>query len=274
MQRVGNPHHHPGLSRVRVALDDLLDSLTSRNAVGLLMFLAAVIATVFVWKSRPLTGLSIPDTLLLLVLVATLALSRLFPIRIGETTQLCMGSVPLYLLCTVFVPPVAAVAAALALAVREWTTCRRCHTTIADVEAQVGRWMLLILGVSSLVQLFPNDEVLFAGALAGILLWAGDVLTLPPAMLRGSWGKCLGLSGQLARASYAGELTQYVIALFALAFIKGSDNYGITALYIPLILMTLGLLYLYLKEAEADQAAERLLKKREAEGPRQSTAQE
>lgn len=224
----------------------LRDVCTSQMLVGAVLFVGAIATAGVAWSAQRPVPLPAANEVFLLVLITAVAASQWLPIRIGKATHLYFASVPLYLLCCLFAPPVAMVGTGIGMLTREISICRRCGNTAGDVTAQVGRWMVVSFGVSTVVHLFAAEYILFAGALAAILLWIGDVISSPFVLTPASGREALHTMARAARSSYAGELMQYLIALFTLALLRsGVDWLGL--LYIPLILMSLLLLYLYLK---------------------------
>ena len=235
-----------GARRERGALQEALGKLALAGGMG-----AAGLAWVIA-RPEPVT---LGRGVLLLCLVAAVAASARLRLRIGSKTYLYVANIPLYLLATLFAPPVAMVATGVGIATRELSICRRCQNSVGQVSGQIGRWMLLTGGVAALFGAFSPEYVLFAGMLAGVLLWLGDLVTaalilLPPDG-RSPGARILALVQQ----SYAAELMQYLIGLFALGLFDTSGGW-LDMLYVPLIVLSSVLLYIYLKTIdEMNQAA-------------------
>jgi hypothetical protein len=207
------------------------------------------------WVVSPPGSLAVGQEVLLLCLVAAVAVSARLRLRIGTKTYLYVANIPLYLLATLFPPAVAMVVAGVGIALRELSICRRCQNTVGQVAGQIGRWMLLTGGVGALFGLFGPDELLFAGALAGVLLWLGDLVTAAVILFPAA-GQPLGTRiVHLVQQSYAAELMQYLIGLFVLGLFSTNSGW-LGLLYLPLIVLSGALLYIYLKTIdEMNQAA-------------------
>lgn len=232
-----------------IAMQAVLDRITPQPLLGAAVFLAATLTVGLAWAAQRPMLVSPGSQVLLLFLIAAVIGSHWLPIRVGKTTQLYLSSVPLYLLCCLFSPPVAAVATGLGMLAREISVCRRCGNTAGDIAAQVGRWTLLSFAVSAVVSLFPASYILYGGALAAVLLWLGDVCTSPFVLAPITGEDPFTIVTKAAKTSYAGELMQYLIGLFTLASLRsGSEWIGVV--YLPLIVLSLVLLYVYLRAAD------------------------
>jgi hypothetical protein len=144
------------------------------------------------------------------------------------------------------------------LATREITICRKCNNTAGQVAGQIGRWMLLSFTVSSVMRWWSADYLLFAGAVAGLMLWLGDVCTSPLVVMTSPGQNGFAKIGRLLKQSYAGELMQYLIGLFTLGLLgPGTGLLGLV--YVPSILLSVVLLYLYLKAADEMSQAGQVL---------------
>jgi hypothetical protein len=218
-----------------------------RPLIGTGVFVAAVAVTVLAWLIQPPAAMGIGDILLLVALMAAVAGSRWIRIRAGKSAVLYFSSIPLYLLACLFAPPLAAAATGAGMLVREIIACRRCvDNTGGVIGAQVGRWMLLSGAVSTVVHLIQPEYLLYAGTLAAVLLWIGDVCSAPVVFSPVTGQHPARVIVDAARQSYAGELMQYLIALFALALIRTAILW-IEIVYVPLIVLCVLLLYLYLR---------------------------
>lgn len=245
------PHHgrrfdmqHGGL-----IVQATLARVTTQPLLGIALFLSALLVVTLAWVLQHPASLSATDETVLLCLIAVVAASQWLPVRLG-TTNLYLSGVPLYLLTCLFVPQVAAAACGMGMLAREISICRRCGNTAGDIGAQVGRWTLLSFGVSAVVALFPANLIVYGGALAAVLLWLGDVFTCPFVLSPMTGQDPWTVIGQAARASYTGELMQYLIALFTFALLR-SGGLWLSVAYIPLIALSLVLLYLYMKSVDA-----------------------
>jgi hypothetical protein len=152
---------------------------TTKLLVGVPLLIVALAATATTWAIHPPAALSPLEALLLLGLTGVVGGSRLWAVRIGKATRLYITSVPLYLLCCLFSPALAATAIGIGMLAREISVCKECANTAGTIAAQVGRWILLGLGVSAMVSLWPGEYIGYAALLALALLWLGDVLTFP-----------------------------------------------------------------------------------------------
>jgi hypothetical protein len=141
---------------------------------------------------------------------------------------------------------------------REISVCKECANTAGTIAAQVGRWILLGLGVSAMVSLWPGEYIGYAALLALALLWLGDVLTFPFVFTPVSGQDPLVTAMTAARQSFTGELMQYLVAMSALLMFRTGilwtgivwvDVLGALLLVLPVLL-----LYFYLKGEDALQS--------------------
>jgi hypothetical protein len=215
----------------------------------------AVIAVVAVWVAAPPDSLAWSDLPLMVILIAAVAGSRRWPIHIGRSTRLYLASVPLYLLACLFAPPVAALATACGMAIRELGACRECQNAPGTVASQVGRWALLSLCASGLAHAFGPAYLGYAALLAALALWLGDIVSCPLAFGPIAGQGPLALMRRVAAQSSAGELMQYLIALLTLVLFRTgiliTGVLWVDALSLLMVLLTLALLYLCLRGAES-----------------------
>lgn len=234
-------------------LGGILAALAELPILRVTLLAGALTTVAASWDLRPPGALAVTDEMLLFALTMAVAISYRVPVRVGHQTTLYFSSVPLYLLCCHFPVPVAAAATGLGMLTRELSVCRRCGNPPDVVMTQVGRWVLLSAGISALVHSWPGDYLLYTGTLAAALLWAGDVCTAPlilPARQKG----LTATIGMLASRSYAPELMQYLTGLYLLMLIQSGVDLS-ALMYVPLVSLTLVLLYMYLKSLDSMSTA-------------------
>jgi len=228
--------------------------LTPQERIAGELALFAVLTTILTWILWRPTAPSGGDEVILLCLLAAVAGSNHLPVRIGQKTTIYFSSVPLYLLCCLFSPPIAAAATGLAMLTRELSVCKRCGNTPDLIASQVARWTLLSLGVSIVVHQWPADYVFYTGTLAAALLWAGDIATCIFIFPSRSSAGPVATMVAVARETYALELMQYLIALFVLMLLRSGSPWVLGIAYMPMILLSLLLLYLYLRSLDESEA--------------------
>lgn len=256
MRDLLNREQMPSPTSFRLTALKLLAHHVSLDAViGELLFLIAVGAGAAAWLTAPPTALSTTDAVLLVFLAGTVAMSRLWPVRIGRSARLYIASIPLYLLSCLFAPPLVAGAVGVGMLAREISVCRQCENKPGTIMAQVGRWMLLSLGVSAIVHAGPDVYLAYTALLAAFLLWAGDVLTCPFVFTPITGKDPLVTVLSIARQSFAGESMQYLIAMLILLVyrtgILWTGILWVDFLGVLLVLLPILLLYIYLKGEDA-----------------------
>jgi hypothetical protein len=220
---------------------------------GLVALLAVTVAGLGSALHRPTlpSGMGIG---VILALAGAVTVSRLWPLRIGSATRLCVADVPLYLLCCLCSPVVAAVSIALGMLGGEIVICRKCGNTPGDVASQVGRWMLLGYAVSSLVHGATTQTWPYFAAGAAMALWLGDVLTAPVVFSPITGKDPLTSVLWALRQSWPAEPMQYLIAMLAL-LVLGSDIVAtglgwMDILGVVMIIVPIALLYVYLRRED------------------------
>jgi len=121
------------------------------------------------------------STLLVLALVVALVMVQWFPIQVRRGSKIHMGSVPIYLMCVLLAPPVAATAVLVGMLVGELSLRSQRGGYLSDVASQVGRWAMVALAASLIAHLPQHGDIASAMVLVGtgLALWAGDMLTSP-----------------------------------------------------------------------------------------------
>ncbi len=222
--------------------------------LGAVIFVTALVVLGIAFVTHPITSVNHADTLVVLVLAAGVAASRQWPVRLGTATRLCVASVPLFLLSTLFGPVLATVGVGAGMLTGELLICRRCQNTAGDVGSQVGRWMLLSCGVSSLIHLPLLVNSVWAGLLAGILLWSGDTFTCPVVFSPITGKDPLTTIAMTWRRSWPGEPMQYLIAMLALLLVRADLEVAgvvwVDLVAIVMVVLPIVLLYMYLSGEE------------------------
>jgi HD domain-containing protein len=170
------------------------------------------------WTAIPITDSYIggaATSLVALLLVAAIILTSQFPIHIRYYQKIDISSLVLYLIAVLLPPPLAATTAGLGVLTSELALRARRGTYLSDIVTLAARWVIIVL-IGSLVAGLPvggGPVHLAVLALAGGILWIGDILTLPFVLAPIS-GESYG---QIVRAAIAdsgpAEAAQYILGL-------------------------------------------------------------
>lgn len=183
---------------------------------------------------------SLPIALLSLSLVAAAVLTFQFPLHIRSTMKLHMNSVPLFLMAALLPPPLATTTAGVGVLVGELSSRTGREADLSSVAKQVGRWMLVVLAGSAVAQL-PMSSSMPRGiaiALAGGVLWAGDLLT-GPILLSLSGGEPAARAVRAAlRDARVTKGVEYLIGL-ASALVVAHEVWALALLFLPTTLVHL-----------------------------------
>jgi hypothetical protein len=170
------------------------------------------------WTAIPITDSYIggaATSLVALLLVAAIILTSQFPIHIRYYQKIDISSLVLYLIAVLLPPPLAATTAGLGVLTSELALRARRGTYLSDIVTLASRWVIIVL-IGSLVAGLPvgsGPAHLAVLALAGGILWIGDILTLPFVLAPIS-GESYG---QIVKAAIAdsgpAEAAQYILGL-------------------------------------------------------------
>src|SRR5689334_16864344 len=170
------------------------------------------------WTALPITDSYIggaATSLVALLLVAAIILTSQFPIHIRYYQKIDISSLVLYLIAVLLPPPLAATTAGLGVLTAELALRTRRGTYLSDIITLASRWVIIVL-IGSLVASIPAGNGLAhlaALAVAGGILWIGDILTLPFVLAPIS-GESYS---QIVRAAIAdsgpAEAAQYILGL-------------------------------------------------------------
>jgi HD-GYP domain-containing protein (c-di-GMP phosphodiesterase class II) len=118
-----------------------------------------------------------------MTLMGMVVLAYHFPVYIRHNTKICVMSIPLYLMAILLPVPVAATVAGLSIAVGEYIVRAQRGTQGQDAVTNAARWVLVVLAGSALAHLQMHAGTLVVRelplVLTAMMLWAGDLLTLP-----------------------------------------------------------------------------------------------
>lgn len=224
-------------------------NLSARTLARVGVFVGACLAAVAAWMLARPASLSVRDQVLLICLAAGIVASGWFPIHVGSKTNLYVSGLPLYLLAALFAPPLAVGAVAVGMLTREASLCLRCANTVSQIMAQVGRWMLIVLAVSSIMHAVPGAFLVAAGVGAVFLLWLGDVVTCPLVLSLPPGVNLSKTIWRIAQRSYLGELMQYLTAFLLFAMLQTGFDWSLFLIG-PQIVVLMILLYLFMKGEE------------------------
>lgn len=139
---------------------------------------AVALAVFGMAATRGIPSLSSGEMLTAAALMVGAILAYRFPIYLRHGSKLCVFSIPLVMLAVLTPPLVAGVGAALAIMVGELLVRKARGTLMGDIVASATRWGLLVLAASGAAHAsFPLPDVSIG--VAAVLLWAGDMLTVP-----------------------------------------------------------------------------------------------
>jgi HD-GYP domain-containing protein (c-di-GMP phosphodiesterase class II) len=204
--------------------------------------LAAVVAS-YSWNMRGLASTVGAGTLpLAVIFVLSCLLAYQFPIYIRHNTKICILSIPLYLMAALLPPPVAATAAALAMTSGELLVRRRRGTYPSDIATTAGRWILISLAGSIVahIPLTVSNPILAQAPLVAcaVVLWAGDLLTLPLSLVSVTPEKPGRIIATVAREGGLAELAQYLLG-FVGAVAATHQVWALGMLAVPTLLVYL-----------------------------------
>lgn len=145
------------------------------------------------------------------LLMGSVALAYQYPIYIRHNTKVCIFTVPLYLMAALLPAPLAALCAGLSILVGEALVQERHGSTPEQILTHTGRWILVALAGSCLAHLSPGHPLLLAAA--ALLLWLGDLVTLPLVLTPLTGEHPRRLIQQVAKEGGMAEGVQYVVGL-------------------------------------------------------------
>ena len=160
-------------------------NLLSQPLVGITTLTVALSLLAASWitavVSSGTSGQPLLSTLLVLALVVALVMVQCFPIQVRRGSKIHMGSVPVYLMCVLLSPPIAATAVLAGMLIGELSLRSDRGGYLSDVASQVGRWTMVALAASLVAHLPQHGDIASAMVLlgTGLALWAGDMLTSP-----------------------------------------------------------------------------------------------
>ncbi len=183
-------------------------------------------------------GLGYATVLLALALTGALVLTYKFPIHIHLASKIYMGSVVLYLMAALLPPVVAATAIGVGTLAGELVVYANTHNPPRVITSQIGRWILIGLA-GSMVAHVSGPTIPYVPlplVAAGVVLWAGDILT-------GAFqfAPVLGISpfralGLMVREGGMVEAAQYLVGLMG-ALEAAHQLWALVLLLVPTALV-------------------------------------
>jgi hypothetical protein len=194
------------------------------------------------WLGQPLQAGQVSSWQVALAcsLVVGVVLAYQFPIYIRHNTKLCVISIPLFLMVALLPPPFAGVAVLLAMLASELTVQKKRGTIPGDIATNAGRWVILAVAASFVAHLQWPAPLLSQAPpfLAALLLWVGDLATLPLALCPICAERPTRVVLGALREGGAAEAAQYGVALVGL-FLAAHEIWMLGMLLVPAILVYL-----------------------------------
>ena len=185
------------------------------------------------------------------ILSGIVLLAYAFPVYIRHNTKICLTSIPLFLLAAVLPPVLAGCWTFLAVLAAERLVQGRRGTAIADIVTNASRWSLLTFAASAVAQLPLGGHTGMTPAVmlvaAGVLLWVGDLATLPIVLIPVSGEHPARIIASTVKEGGLAEASQYAIAVMGIALAHGQ------LWSLPLTVVPAALVYLaFRKEVDPD----------------------
>jgi putative nucleotidyltransferase with HDIG domain len=223
--------------------------------IGVVTLSVALIALAASWDHGTAawqTDLESPTRLILaLCSVGAITLAYRFPIYVRHSTKVCICTVPLYLITVFLVPPLAAATAGLGVLAGEMVIRARHANSLSVVATHTGRWVLVVLVGSPLAHApVPTTDVVLHSVLlvaTGIVLFAGDILTVPLALVPIGDERVERIILTCLRQGGLVEAAQYAVGMLGTLVVE-RQAWALTLLALPMVLLYL----LYKKEVDAD----------------------
>lgn len=185
------------------------------------------------WTPAPTSQDLLTAGLLLLGIAAAFR----FPIYLRHSTKLCIFSIPLFMLAALTPPIITGITATLAVLAGELLVRKRTGTLAGDVLLSASRWGLTGTAACIVAQLqFPLPELSLAAA--AVVLWAGDMLTLPILLCPIAGEPPLRVLRTVIKEGGPAEGAQYAVAILGVVLVRQ------VPWAIPLFLVPAGILYL------------------------------
>lgn len=218
--------------------------------VGIVTFAIAASVLATAW-SRHASLTDASTAAMTLCLIAAVVLGYKFPIYIRHNTKLSVSSIPLFLFAALLPPPLACTAALIAIALGGLAVRKQRGSYFSDIATHAGRGSIIVLmgSVVAHVSLSSGDQLVrmlpYIGA--AIVLWAGDLLTLPLALTPICGERPGRILVTAAREGGLSEAAQYVVGVMGV-LLAMQQIWALLLLVVPT-----GLIYLACKkEMDAD----------------------
>lgn len=148
--------------------------------------LAALALSLSVLGALPVSQFR-PNSLTLVLpicLAALIALAYKFPIYIRHNTKICVGTVPLYLMAALASPTLATLGAGTGVLAGELLVRTQRGSHLSDIATHVARWTVIVLLGALVAHQHASGALARSEWLAAtiLILWAGDIVTLPLAL--------------------------------------------------------------------------------------------
>jgi len=189
-----------------------------------------------------------------LVLMTGIVVSYQFPIHIRHGVKMAVTSIPFYLLAALLPPALAGGAAGMGFLLAELSVRRRRGNGMSTIVTHASRFAVLGLLGSVVAHLPVGGSMLRELPLlgAGIVLWTGDIVSLPLALRPGSGQRSWQLMLLVAKDGGVAEGAQYFVGLLG-ALVVMRQVWALLLLALPTVLV-----YFAFKQ-ELDQSTLQLL---------------
>ena len=192
-----------------------------------------VLCVVVPWllAPSPLESLHTGTLLRALGVGVAVVITFAFPIHISRSTQVCVSTVPLYLIAVLFPSMLAVIIAATSVLVSELLLRRQSKTHLSDIVTSAGRLAPGILLAGLVVHgLPPIVPMVIRLSAAAIVLWGIDTLSAPLLIAPITGERPLAVLRGVVRHGSAVEIAQYPIGVAA-ALTAATDNYAWLAIF-------------------------------------------
>lgn len=186
----------------------------------------------------PSGTISVTTAVVVLGLVAAVVMAYQVPIQIDSHQKIYIASVPLYLIAVLLPAGLAPVAAGLSILTAELSVSSRRGLQTSDIATATGRWVIIVLAGTSVAHLPGGGGWLDALPLIGtaIVLWIGDVLTVPLALAPISGDPILKILKVTVREAGVVEGAQYVLGILG-ALAATQQIWTLALLVLPVALV-------------------------------------
>lgn len=162
---------------------EFLRRFAPQPTVSIVSAVGALLCVVVPWKLTPaLLGIVDPSVLLLaLCLGIAIVLAFAFPIHVNRSTQVCLSTVPIYLIAVLLQPLPAVITAGTSILASELVMRRQRKTYLSDIVTSAGRLApgVLLAGLAVHGLIPPDVPFTMRLAAGAFMLWGIDIFSSP-----------------------------------------------------------------------------------------------